>query len=76
MVIGDKLMVSSIGSNSSNNAVTQVLQQQSERVEEQKAQDVTEQRRQAQIELVEETKATQRQANNDVRLGRSVDITV
>ena len=69
-------MVSSIGSNSSNNAVAQVLQQQSERVEEQKAQDVTEQRRQAQIELVEETKATQRQANNDVRLGRSVDITV
>ncbi len=76
MVIGDKLMVSSIGSNSSNNAVAQVLQQQNVRVEEQKAQDVTEQRRQAQIELVEETKATQRQANNDVRLGRSVDITV
>ena len=69
-------MVSSIGSNSSNNAVAQVLQQQSVRVEEQKAQDVTEQRRQAQIELVEETKATQRQANNDDRLGRSVDITV
>jgi hypothetical protein len=76
MVIGDKLMVSSIGSNSSNNAVAQVLQQQNVRVEEQKAQDVTEQRRQAQIELVEETKATQRQANNDDRLGRSVDITV
>ena len=69
-------MVSSIGSNSSNNAVAQVLQQQSERVEEQKAQEVTEQRRQAQIELVEETKATQRQANNDDRLGRSVNITV
>ena len=69
-------MVSSIGSNSSNNAVAQVLQQQNVRVEEQKAQEVTEQRRQAQIELVEETKATQRQAHIDERIGRTVDISV
>jgi len=43
-------MVSLIGNDSSQNAVAQVLPQQ-----------VAEQRRQAQIELVAETKVTQRQ---------------
>jgi hypothetical protein len=69
-------MVSSIGNNSSHNAVAQVLQQQSERVEEQRDQQLVEQRRQAQIELVEETKTAQRQANTDERLGGTVDISV
>jgi len=69
-------MVSSIGNDSSRNAVAQVLQQQNERVDEQRSQQIAEQRRQTQIELVEETKATQRQANADERRGRSVDVSV
>ncbi len=69
-------MVSSVGNGSSHNAVAQVLQQQNERVDEQKAQQVVEQRRQAQIELEQETKAEQIQTNADERRGRSVDISV
>ena len=69
-------MVSSIGSGSSQNAVAQVLQQQNERVDEQKAQQVAEQRRQAQIALEQEVKAEQRETNTDERRGRSVDISV
>jgi len=69
-------MVSSIGNDSTRNAVAQVVQQQSERVDEQRAQQLVEQRRQAQIDLVAETKAAQRQANTDDRRGRSVDISV
>lgn len=68
-------MVSSIGNSSSNNTVAHVLQQQTERAEEQRAQEVTEQRRQAQIDLVEKTKETQK-ADSDARRGRSVDISV
>lgn len=69
-------MVSSIGNDSSQSAVAQVLQQQHDRINEQRTQQAAEQRRQSQIELVEETKATQRQVNADERRGRSVDISV
>ncbi|NQY89253.1 MAG: hypothetical protein HRT51_16195 [Colwellia sp.] len=69
-------MVSSISNDSSQNAVAQVLQQQHERIDEQRAQQIAEQRRQVQIELVEETKATQRQGSADERRGRSIDISV
>lgn len=69
-------MVSSIGSGSSQNAVAQVLQQQNERVDVQKSQQVAEQRRQAQIELEQEVKVEQREVNTDERRGRSVDISV
>ncbi|MDX2367143.1 MAG: hypothetical protein QNK36_01845 [Colwellia sp.] len=69
-------MVSSIGSGSSHNAVAQVVKQQNERVDEQKVEQIIEQRRQAQIKLVEETKAAQRQTDADERRGRFVDINV
>jgi len=69
-------MVSSVGNGSSHSAVAQVLQQQSERVDEQKSQQIAEQRRQANIELEQKTKAEQIQTNADERRGRSVDISV
>lgn len=69
-------MVSSIGSGSSHNAVAQVLQQQNERVDELREQQVTEQRRQAKIESAREVEETQRQSTADERRGRSIDISV
>jgi hypothetical protein len=69
-------MVSSIGSGSSHNAVAQVLQQQNERVNEQREQQIAEQRRQANIDSAREAEETQRKANTDDRLGGSVDISV
>lgn len=69
-------MVSSIVSGSSHNAVAQIVKQQNERVDEQKVEQIIEQRRQAQIKLVEETKAAQRQTDADERRGRFVDINV
>lgn len=69
-------MVSSIGNGSSQNSMVQVLQQQIERSDEQRAQQVAEQNRQAQIRSEQEVKETQRQANADERRGNSVDISV
>lgn len=69
-------MVSSVGNGSSHNTVAQVLQQQNERVDEQKSQQIAEQRRQVSIELEQKTKAEQIQTNADERRGRSVDISV
>jgi hypothetical protein len=70
------IMVSSIGSGSSQNAVAQVVQQQNERVDEQREQQIAEQRRQARIESAEEAKETQRQISADERRGGSIDISV
>lgn len=69
-------MVSSVGNNSLNNAVSQVIQKQLDRVDVQRTEQAAEQRRQEKITLVEETKAAQRQSNSDERRGGTIDIRV
>lgn len=69
-------MVSSIGSNSSQNTVAQALQQQNERVDVQREQQAQQQNRQEQVRAQESASAEQRQSNADDRRGRSVDVSV
>ena len=69
-------MVSSVGGGTSNNTVAQVSQQQSERVDELRAQQVAEQRKEVQAEIVQENKSAQRKVDADERRGSLVDISV
>jgi len=69
-------MVSSVGGGTSNNTVAQVSQQQSERVDELRAQQVAEQRKAVQAEIVQENKSAQRKVDADERRGSLVDISV
>jgi len=69
-------MVSSVGGGTPNNTVAQVLQQQSERVDELRAQQVAEQRKAAQAEIDQGNKTAQRKVDADERRGSLVDISV
>lgn len=69
-------MVSSIGGGTPNNTVAQVSKQQSERIDELRAQQVAEQRKAVQAEIVQENKAVQRKVDADERRGSLVDISV